>query len=81
MAVSQMLEQMSRQEFMAWARVRALEYVDRGELDSALSSIASDLQQRTDTRRHGGIRLGYELRAKGLLETQREMRHFIEGFV
>lgn len=76
-----MLEEMPRHEFMQWAKVRALEYVDAGRLDDALTSMVSDLQQRADTRMHGGIRLAYELRTKGLLTTQREMRHFIEGFV
>lgn len=41
----------TREEHLAWAKARALEYVDRGELDQALASMGSDLNKHDETRR------------------------------
>jgi hypothetical protein len=38
---------MSRQEHLAWAKQRALEYVDRADLVGAISSMISDLGKHT----------------------------------
>lgn len=72
---------MSRYDHLRWAKARALEYAELGQLDEALRSMASDLRKHPDTCQHGGIQLGHELRLKGFLNSQREMRIFIEGFV
>lgn len=40
---------MTRQEHLAWAKKRALEYVDRGELQLALDSLISDLGKHPET--------------------------------
>lgn len=40
---------MTRAEHMAWAKQRALEYVDRGCLDLAISSMLSDLGKHPET--------------------------------
>ena len=39
----------SRDEHLAWARKRALEYVDTGQLHLALVSLSSDLTKHEDT--------------------------------
>lgn len=70
----------SREEHLEWAKQRAFRYVDEGELLEALTSIGSDLQKHPDTRNHRGYDLGLGLWLIGDLHTQREMRHFIEGF-
>lgn len=36
---------MTRSEHLAWAKQRALEYVDAGDLTSAVASMGSDLQK------------------------------------
>ena len=41
---------MTREEHLAWARERALEYVDRGDLPSAVASLISDLGKHEETR-------------------------------
>jgi hypothetical protein len=70
----------SRAEHLAWAKERALEYVDAGELQQAYTSMASDLSKHPDTAGHAGIELGMMLLMSGHLGTAREMREFIEGF-
>ena len=70
---------MKRAEHLAWAKKRALEYVDRGELPNALSSILSDLKKgetgwfNVDMVAH----LGMDELILGASAVQ--MRHFIEG--
>ena len=41
---------MTREEHLAWARERALDYVDRGDLKSAIASLISDLLKHEETR-------------------------------
>lgn len=43
---------MTRSEHFAWAKQRALEYVDAGDLRSAVASMGSDLQK------HDGFNAG-----------------------
>lgn len=39
-----------REDHLAWCKQRAVEYVDDGDLASAVASMASDLSKRDDTR-------------------------------
>ena len=66
-------------EHIAWAKQRALEYVDRGDLTNALSSLTSDLHNHPDTAQHPAIELGTMLAFGGHLRTAKEMRDWIEG--
>ena len=71
---------MTRAEHLAWCKQRALEYVDAGDLQSALASMGSDLNKHPDTANHSGTQLGLMLMVGGHLSTKDEMRRFIEGF-
>jgi hypothetical protein len=71
---------MKRQEHMEWCKKRALEYVDIGDLPNAFASMTSDLRSYPETANHLGIELGMMLLFTGKLNTQDEMRKFIEGF-
>ena len=71
---------MTRDEHLAWCKQRALEYVDAGDLQSALASMGSDLNKHPDTANHVGAELGLMLMISGHLSTQDEMRRHIEGF-
>jgi hypothetical protein len=73
-------ERMSRAEHLAWAKARALEYIDAGNIAHALSSMASDIGKHPETERHPGIQLGLELLISGGLRSQQDARRFIEGF-
>jgi hypothetical protein len=71
---------MTRSEHLQWAKARALQYVDAGDLQQAYSSMASDLRKHEELSGHTGIRLGFEMLMAGLLNDPVEMRKFINGF-
>ena len=71
---------MTRQEHLDWAKRRALEYVDRGDLDEAFASMLSDLRKHPELENHAGATLGVMLHFGGQLSTREDMRKFIEGF-
>jgi hypothetical protein len=70
----------TRTEHLAWAKERALEYADRGDVAQAMASLGSDLNKHPDTAGHSGIELMTMLAMTGHLSTSREVREFIEGF-
>jgi hypothetical protein len=65
---------------MNWAKARAIEYVNNGDISAAFSSIASDLQKHPETQNHIGVQLGIMQMMSGGLSTPESMRHFIDGF-
>ena len=67
------------QDHLAWAKGRALEYVDQGNVPDALASIGSDLRKHPDTAGHGGLELMGMLMLAGHLQTPAQAREFIEG--
>lgn len=71
---------MTREEHLAWCKRRALEYVERGELQQAFTSMASDLSKHEGTKDHVGIAAGLPLLMIGHLDSAAQMREFIEGF-
>jgi len=70
----------TREEHLDWAKKRALEYVDRGDLIQAFTSMGSDLTKHAELKNHPGIDLGMGLLMIKSLSTRDEMRRFIEGF-
>lgn len=71
---------MDRAEHLQWAKDRALEYVDTGQLQNAFASFASDLNKHDALRNHYGIELGMGLLLVGQLNTAQKMRDFINDF-
>jgi len=69
-----------RQEHLDWCKKRALQYCDRGELENAWASMASDLDKHPETQGHSAIQLGMMMLMGGHLSTVDKMRKFIEGF-
>jgi hypothetical protein len=67
-------------EHLAWAKERALKYVDRGEIQEGLTSMFSDVRKHEGGKDHPGVALGVQLKCFGSLSTPREARRFIEGF-
>jgi hypothetical protein len=70
---------MTRDEHLRWAKDRALEYVDAGELNNAFASMGSDLQKHPELRNHPGWQLAVSLKMAGHMPAH-EMRAWIEGF-
>ena len=71
---------MTRHEHVEWCKVRALEYVDSGDLENAHASMISDLGKHKETAGHPAISIGLGLLMMGQLNTADEMRKFINGF-
>lgn len=70
----------TRAEHLAWCKMRAIQYVDEGDLNNAWASMVSDLGKHPDTAGHLGVELGMMMLMAGQLGTARDMREFIEGF-
>lgn len=68
----------TRAEHLAWCKERALEYVEAGDLDQAVTSMGSDLDK------HPELKCNPYLLMAGALDAQkgdaRAVRRWIEGF-
>ena len=69
----------TRANHVAWAKERALEFVDQGNLIDAMNSITSDLRKHPQTAGHAATELMTRLMFSGHLNTPAKMRNFIEG--
>lgn len=72
------MNNLTRQEYSALCKQRALEYVEIGDYANAMNSLASDLEKHSATRGHPAVTLGYQLMLVGKLSGGEEMRNFIE---
>lgn len=70
---------MTRDEHLAWAKTRALEYLDEGDRTSAVASLISDLGKHPETSSHPAIQLSGMLLMGGHLNTQEQARDLIVG--
>ena len=73
-------QMMTRNAHVEWCKVRAREYLDRGDAMQAFTSMGSDMDKHPDTKDHPGVAVGLQLMMIGNLSTVPEMRHFIDGF-
>jgi hypothetical protein len=69
----------TREEHLAWAKARALEYVDAGDCVNAMGSLISDLGKHEELSQHPAIQLGGMLLMGGHLKSTHEYRDFIVG--
>ena len=70
----------SRADHLAWCKMRALEYVDAGDVNQAFASMGSDLNKHPETANHSAMELGMMLLMGGHLSAPQKMREFINGF-
>ena len=75
-----LMAEMTRAEHLAWAKQRAFELIDKGDLREAFLSMVSDLGKHDSTRDHSAITLGMSLLENHLLDKPQEMWKFIDGF-
>lgn len=71
---------MTRAEHLDWAKKRALEYLDAGDIRNAYGSMISDLRKHPELEDHLAIELSLMLLLGGHLSTDFQMRNWIEGF-
>jgi hypothetical protein len=70
-----------RDEHVEWAKKRALEYLDAGDLSQAFASMLSDMGKHPETENHPGNLMGAGfLMLDGWISNPREVRRWIEGF-
>ncbi len=69
---------MTRDEHLAWAKQRALEYVKIGDLENAVTSMLSDLEKHSELA--GIARKMTMLGVMSAREGPLAVRRFIEGF-
>ena len=71
---------MTREEHLAWCKKRALEYLDKGDVENAIASMMSDMQKHDETK----LASGSILSAMGLVivmsRDPQAARRYIEGF-
>lgn len=71
---------MTRAEHLRWAKDRALEYADLGDMTNAVASMCSDLRKHPDLENHAGAQLLVMMAAAGHLNSPAALRREIEGF-
>jgi len=71
---------MTRQEHLDWAKQRALEYAQRGDIQQAVASMLSDLRKHPELEHHAGGDLGMMLLMSGNMRTGVECEKWIKGF-
>jgi hypothetical protein len=74
------LTEMTRDEHLEWAKSRALEYLDRGDVQNAVTSMLSDMRKHPETHDHPGLELGARMLFAGLLSRDDQARDWINGF-
>jgi len=73
------MEEISRSEHLKWCKRRALEYVDRGELQNAIASMASDLRKHSAWQNSEGVTVAIA-DAMLFMRTPDQIRRWVEGF-
>jgi hypothetical protein len=71
---------MTRQEHLDWAKQRALEYAQRGDIKNAVASMLSDLSKHPELERHAGGDLGMMMLMSGNMRDPLECERWIKGF-
>lgn len=70
----------TRTEHLAWAKQRALAYVDQGDLPNAIASMISDLGKWEGGALYPAALLRLLTVTGAIQKTPGEVRHWIEGF-
>lgn len=71
---------MTRDEHLASAKEKALEYLNRGDPWQAMTSMLVDLAQHSDLENHPSINIGIMYLVTGKSRDAGEVRDWIEGF-
>lgn len=71
---------MTRDEYLAYAKARACEYIDGPQPHLALTSLIGDLSERPDMEASLGVitQLGLPLAVSGHLDDRNALRKFID---
>jgi len=70
----------TREEHLAWCKQRALEYIDRGDIQNGITSMMSDMNKHEETRAPALDQLALMMLMSGNLNSVHEARKFINGY-
>jgi len=70
---------MNREEHLAWCKQRAMEYVSRGQLQDAVTSMMSDLNKHPETEVKSAVLSMLGIQA-AISQDVREVTRYIQGF-
>lgn len=70
----------TRAEHLAWCKSRALEYIDKGQINEGLTSMMSDMAKHPETKAPALDQMTVGLMMIGALSTRAEARRHIEGY-
>jgi hypothetical protein len=70
----------TREEHLAWCKQRALEYIDRGQLNEGLTSMMSDMSKHPETHAPSLYQMTVGLMMIGALSTPEQARKHINGY-
>lgn len=71
---------MTRSEHLQWAKDRAKEYIDKGDVTGAAASFISDMNKHDDLRDHVALPLMGAMMLGGHLTDSVSMWRFIQDF-
>ena len=71
----------SREEYLEWAKKRAYEFIERGEIRKGLDSFYSDMEKHSELRKHPFLSIGAQIVLGGGLKSKEEVEDFIQGFL
>lgn len=71
---------MTRDEHLKWCKERALEYLDRGDLSNAVTSMLSDLEKHAETKAIAKSMASYGMFLLMYRRDTTAIRGFIKGF-
>ena len=71
---------MTREEHLAWCKKRALEYLDKGDVENAIASMMSDMQKHDETKFSSGSILSAMGLTIAITRNPQDTRRYIEGF-
>ncbi len=69
----------TRADHVTWVKERALAELDAGSAVNAIASVTSDMNKHAATAGHPAIELMMILAMAGHLDSDRQVREFIEG--
>jgi hypothetical protein len=69
-----------KEDYMQQSKDRALQFLEKDNVDGAWNSMVADLGRHPDTMKHPDIMLGMSLYLMGNLDTTKNMKKFIEDF-
>lgn len=72
---------MPREEYLEWAKQRALEYLDRNDPRQAFTSMLSDMGKHPELENHPGNQIGVGFMClPGWIDNKAEVRRWIVGY-